>query len=368
MGISRKVLRWGAVGLLVLGGLFLMGSSATEGEQGDIRLISGNEYLVEDVFFGGAYFENAGTVDGSLYVASDSMLIGGTVNGNVIAAGTDVRISGHVTGDVFVAGQSVSVLGRVDGSVYMAGGTVTVEPAADILRGVYAAGNLVRLYGEIGRDALTASKELVVKGLIAGDLRYSAQNANIVAGSVRGLQIANEMPKEAQSAWNSTTGRIFDGLSFVFTSLIIWALLVFLFKETRVKAGLALRGNLASLFFYKGLLGIIAGGGLAIVLMLSYVGLPFGIMLALLLGIGLYLSSGVFVVVLADRLADRYGKWTGGNNILYVLALAVVLSMVKIIPYLGPFVGSLTLLGGFGLLLGSFFQKDAGDGEKNFIE
>src|SRR5207247_5456487 len=57
------------------------------------------------------------TIDDTLVVAADSVIVDGTINGDLIAAARQVTIRGTVKGSVFTAGQRVEIEGTVEGSI-----------------------------------------------------------------------------------------------------------------------------------------------------------------------------------------------------------------------------------------------------------
>lgn len=340
---------------LLWGGLFITGAGVSpSANEGEMRIIAANEVLEEDVFFGGIYFENNGVINGSLYVASEKALINGTVRGNLILASSDAVINAHVTGDVFLAAQGATFTGITDGSIFTAGETLDFQASTNVARSIYAAGSQVSLYGAVDRDVRIAAETMIIKGLVAGDLYYSAQNTNIVSGSVKGEQIVNKIPDEADQMANSTATKVFTTLSFIFSALVIWLLLNFVFKDTHRKIGELFPKEGRKVFFYYGAFGIFAAMVLGIVLLISFVGIPFGLILLLLVFSGLYLSSGVFVVALSDYLGKRFPRYGTGNNIFFVLAVGVLFSLLKLIPFIGVFVSLIGVTIGFGLMLGSF--------------
>lgn len=355
--------------MLLLVSLFSVGAAKTD----EVReIIPTGKVVDNNHFFTGDYFENNGTIDGSLFVSASEVLINGDVNENLfIASQNEVVINGHVKGDIFIAAaKKVSITGLVEGSVFVASKNVVLESRAEVARGLYAAGQDVNIYGVINRDAnIYASDTVLVKGVIIGDLQYNAgKTTNIVDGSVKGKTIVREVEKQdTQKFTETTTFRLFQTISFIFANLIIWFLFTFIFKETRLKSAKLLQSNRGRLFFLYGVVGLMATLAITVLFMISFIGIPFGLITLFLMLSGIYLSTGVFLVALSDIIGAKYQKYTTGNNILYVLVLSILVSLLRIIPVVGGIVTLFMVITGYGLIVGSFYHKGESEEEHSLI-
>ena len=107
-------------------------------------------------------------VNGDLYIAGNSVTIDGTVNGDVFAAGQIVHINGNVNGGVTIAGQAVTLNGNVTNGARIAGQTVSVS-------------------GNIGRDLMVASSDLIInKDAVIGKDLSTYSNTTVINGRVEG--------------------------------------------------------------------------------------------------------------------------------------------------------------------------------------
>ena len=89
-----------AIGVMLLAGAF-MGMKASAS-----ALFVANEN-------GTSVVKKGQTVDGSAYLAGNTVLVEGTVKGDVYCAGNSVRVEGTVDGDVLCAGNTVTIGGTV---------------------------------------------------------------------------------------------------------------------------------------------------------------------------------------------------------------------------------------------------------------
>lgn len=354
--------------ILLFASLLMVGAAKTDRLE---KIIPQGEVIEDTLFYSGDYFENNGTINGSLFVSAEDVLISGVVEGNIfIISQNEIVINGHIKGDVFIASpEKAIVVGRVDGSVFAFSKEVNIESRGEINKDVFIIGDSINIYGAVNRDAnIYYAGELLVKGIILGDLNYTARTTNIIGGSVLGETNVRQVgAKDADRFLDQTSSRLFSTISFIFTTLISWFLLSFVFKETKKKTASLLINKKNKLFFLYGLLGILGTIGISIVFFMTYIGIPFALILILLMVSAIYLSTGVFVIALSDYFGNKYPKFAGGNNIVYVVGLAVLYKIIQIIPYFGSLISLIIVILGFGLILGSFYHKEEVEEEHNLI-
>lgn len=353
----KKGWKWLLVLLLPLGWLVLAGAGSVPEDEPGIGIVEAGTVLEEDTFFRGVYFEHNGMTNGSLVVVAEKAIINGTVNGNLVFLGQELVLNATVSGDVFLGAVDAAVTGRTYGSVFAAADDLELQGSSETLRGLYAAGNRLSLYGAVNRDARMAARTLLVKGLIAGDLYYSAQNAQVASGSVKGSVHVDEIPKEAESVVQDITASLYSILSFLFSCLLIWFLLTFFFKDTGNRIRGAFPGQSLKILLYYGLFGIFASFLLGILLLLSAIGIPFGLILIFLTLSGMYLGSGISVAALGGWLVRRFPRLGGAGGIFAVLLVAVAASLLRMIPYAGVVLHGILGAYGYGLILWSFQGK-----------
>ena len=151
------------------------------------------------------------------------------------------------------------------------------------------------------------------------------------------------------------------------SALFVWLLLTFVFKETKSKTAGLFRNDWLKSFFLYGLLGMMASFVLSLVLMVSVIGLSFGVILLMVAVSGIYLGGSVFLVTLAGYLGEKFPKLALGNNILLVAGLALVVSILRMLPFIGGVVSFVVVVGGFGLILGSFLTRQGSSEEHSLI-
>ncbi len=111
------------------------------------------------------------TITNDLYIAGASVASSGSVEGDLSAAGGTVLVSGPVSQDVVVAGGTLTLLGDVGESIRAAGGTITVGSA--VSGDVVAAGKEIQIVGgSVGRDVVVFGNSLRIDSPVTGNVRF----------------------------------------------------------------------------------------------------------------------------------------------------------------------------------------------------
>ncbi|MFC3477784.1 bactofilin family protein [Halobacterium litoreum] len=285
-----------------------------------------------EAFAGTVVVDDTGTVEGDLTGAAGSIRVAGTVDGNVQAAAgsVDITDTGVVTGDVETGAGSFVLDGRVDGTVRVGAGSISLGENASV-------GGDFRYDGDLTRaDGATVGGELV-------------QDDSL------GLDVFPLLPQIA--------GWLFAVYTLLLTLAFGAILLVAFPGVSRTAADGAANRPLRTAGW--GLLAFLLAPLLAVVLFLSIVGIPLGL---------LWLFVYVFVLIAAFvwgayalgawglSLADYENKWAA----LVVGVLGV--ELLGRIPILGGFVDLAVLLLGLGAVALSFYawtkRRRGGDEEE----
>jgi cytoskeletal protein CcmA (bactofilin family) len=254
---------------------------------------------------------------GSASAATDHVVITGGVTvpagrtaGDVVVVDGTVRIAGHVTGDVISVSGPVRVTGRVDGDLIVVSDRAFLGSAARV----------------------------------GGDLRYGDERPVLARGASVGGKVSNEDWADAANGWGWVS-LIGWWLAVSVSTLVVGVLLVVLAPAALHAAERAVRERLGATVAWG--LGIAIGVPLlAVLALVTLVGIPFGIAL-LLAAIPVLLVAYVTSAwmlgrrVLRNRSTSRWAALFAGWAILRVLAL---------IPVVGALVGLVATVVGLGAL------------------
>jgi hypothetical protein len=234
----------------------------------------------------------------------------GETAGDVIVLDGTVRIAGHVTGDVVSVAGPVRVSGRVDGDL------IAVSDRAFL--------------GSAAR--------------VGGDLRYGDESPVLARGARVDGKVSNEDWDDSLNGWGWVSVLAW-WVAVSVSTLIVGVLLVWLAPGALYAAERAVQERLGATVGW-GVLIAIGVPVLAIVALVTLVGIPFGIAL-LLAAIPVLLvayATAAWIVgrrVLRNRSASLWAALFAGWGILRLLAL---------IPIAGELVGLAATVVGLGAL------------------
>lgn len=312
-------------------------------------------------------------------VAGDSVIAGGIVNiqadisGDVLVFGGKVNIYANVGGSVRVIGGTVSISGNVKGDVVVYGGTLEIARNSTVGGGILSAGGIVTIDGNVSGDVfgrvgffklkgwvnggadITADEVINISknAKIKGDLKYYSRNPAIIPAGVVGGKM--ERRGEGSGPFKAIVLGFFSVGYIVmkllnYLSLLLIGLLLFLFipHEIAKISEMMRRG------FWKhlglGFLVLTSGAAFSLVAAITVVGIPLSLIVAVGLGVGLYVTPiiiGLFLGNLILQHKPRSNVKTYG-----IMALGMfVYTLICMIPILGAVVSTVLLLAGFGTLI-----------------
>ncbi|MFM1654946.1 polymer-forming cytoskeletal protein [Brevibacillus sp. B_LB10_24] len=310
----------------------------SETHQGDL-MITGKRAVIE------------GTVEGDVYVFAESVQILGTVQGDVIAFTGDTLINGTVEGNVRAFTQRLTVNGTIGRNITVGSANLFIPDQANIKGSVYAFTDTVDLFGTIekefngwvhnlritgtigkGISALRADNiKMESSAAINGDLVYtSPQKALIEPGAkLAGQEKFTQYQPKKESGFNIP---IVSLLVSLLSTLLLWLIIRYLFPTALLRIQQGMDTNIGSQLGVGALL-LIGAPLFAIVLMVTLVGIPVAIALALSLGLLLYVSK-IFVGCWAGMRLARQFRWRLhplAAELIGILGIFILLQ----VPFLG---------------------------------
>jgi cytoskeletal protein CcmA (bactofilin family) len=246
---------------------------------------------------------------------------------HVVITGGVVVPAGQTAGDVIVLDGTVRIAGRVTGDVISVAGPVRVS-------------------GRVDGD-LTAVSDRAFLGSTArvgGDLRYGDESPVLAPGASVDGKVSNEDWADSASGWGWVSALAW-WLAVSVSTLIVGALLVWLAPRAVYAAERAARERLGATVGC----GVVIAIGvpvLAILALVTLVGIPFGValLLAAIPVLAVAYATAAWIVgrrVLRYRSASPWAALFAGWGILRVLAL---------IPVVGALVGLAATVAGLGAL------------------
>lgn len=311
--------------------LLLAGTAAAEDSTpGDSIRIGGSVHLLE-------------ATPGNLAAIGGSVSVDAPVAGALRAAGGSVRVgaSGAIERDASLAGGSIVVRGPIHGDLHAAGGRITID--APITGDAYVAGGSLSLGPEarIGGKVKFRGGEMHVDpaAVVTGGTHHNSSRSHRIEGSEH----------------SPATHGVFWTLGLAALAALLAA--AFPGSSQHLAQELRERPWHTSLL---GLLVLTAVPLAALLLMVTIIGIPLGL-LAIVLYAALLLVGYVWIaVVVGGLLLDRFNAetaalvaWRVGAAVLAMVSLAILVR----VPFLGGFVKFVALLAGVGMITAAVLRR-----------
>jgi cytoskeletal protein CcmA (bactofilin family) len=328
--------------------------------------VPASETVNSSLFASGRAVDIAGTVDGDVFCAGQNVTISGTVKGDVICAGQNITVSGTVEGDVRLAGQTVTIGGQVAQNASVATSAFSLEGRAKIGGDLSAAGSDLILNGEVGRDASLAGATATLNNRIGRNVNASVNDIRLRGQATVGGGLFYTSPKDAELAEGSQVAGetrrtessqkkgafeapFVTGMGFVvylIISLLLLSLALLLLFPTALRAvtDVALASPLKVLL--TGFVASLAAPVLIVILMVTVLGIPLALLLAVIWLLILFLAGPAFSYYVGRSILK------GQYSPFIVMALgALVVLVLLFVPILGAFVWLVTIWMGVGMIL-----------------
>ncbi|MDZ4226017.1 MAG: polymer-forming cytoskeletal protein, partial [Patescibacteria group bacterium] len=355
----------GGVALLLALPLFAFAATFHVGEQ--VNLAPG-ETVNDDLYATGGTVTSAARIGGDLYAGGGTILVSGPIGADLTVGGGSITITGDIGDDLRAGGGTIVVQGNVQGDVLIGGGQVHLA-GSRIGGDVHIGGGVVRIDAAVGKDVKISGGEVYLnapvmgnveveadkltlgpKARVAGNLTYSSPREAVLesGATVLGETIFNEQV-------NRMSGRglllaIFSAVALAFLLMLVVGAFIFVFFFKRYATevvGNAFGSPLLELG--RGLLVFVAMPVISVLLLITIIGIPFGL-LGLLLYAALVIFSWLMTPVLIGSLVYHY-LYKGE----YQVSWKTVLIGVTVFFVMGfvPIAGGLLQFGFMLLSLGS---------------
>ncbi len=366
----KKFFKWWAILPLLALLVLLPASSALAADLKceDTIIIASGDVIDDDLYLAAQKIVINGTVNGDVMCIGDTT-VNGIINGSLTAVGSTMVIDGEVTHAVRVAGGNVDIRGKVGKDVMVAGTSIDIQKTAQIGRDLVFASEKIRVDALIedgikgyGTTADLASQvkgnvDVEVKNLtiestadIQGNLIYNSKNeVELIPGAHIGGATTHNIPETRQPVI-PTAAKVWFRVVAFFMTLITGGLIILLApKRAAAVAASIKRKPLLSLGW--GALIFCATPIAAFIAFVTVIGIPVSVIGIILYVLALYLSQVAVGLFLGYWILGYFSKVNSRGMLLGAFALGfVILSLVTLIPYVGPFLCFATALFGIGAM------------------
>ena len=347
--MKKKLLNIILVLVLLLG--INVNAKTTEGFYADESLTL-NKEIGTTTFAAGNNVNVSSKIDGISFIAGNNVTLSGN-HDYLFTAGNNIVATEITTKDAFIAGNVIKINACNIRDLYVAGETVTID--SNIGRNIYAGGNKVIINGTIegnvtlGAEEIVIGKETVIKGTLKYpedskiDLQEGSKVESIEKYEVEDINVE-------VSAVSIIQERIISFVSILLIALILLALNKDVFKkiaELEKSASFILKNTCIG-FGYLLLIPIVA-----IIALITVIGIPLSIISLLIYGIMIYLS----VIATSYYLGNWILKDKINNEYLLLTVSLLAIYILKLIPIIGGLVSFISLCLGLSIYINLIISK-----------
>lgn len=316
---------------------------------GDALTIGAGEVVEDDVYLFGDVVTINGLVKGDAIVFCREAIIDGTIEGSLLVFAETIRIDGEILGTARGGANSIFFSGTTSRDLMMAANTLSVS--GKVGQDLFGAGNSITVTGSIGRDVLASMNRLVIdapvggninaytsdlvfgpRAIVNGAITYTSSNeASIDDDAVISGQVKRLDPPAEQAF--SSPGRSIWSFIRPILSLLALALLMILLFPGLTKGTAGMIGEKTGQSAGYGALIVFGAPLAALVLLITIIGIPIGL-LSMVLYLALLYIARVFAgyylasVFFKGIKKELHPVWVALSGV-FVLALLIQ------IPYLG---------------------------------
>lgn len=338
-------------------------------------------------------------VSGDLITAGCSVDVDAPVAGDAVAAGGRLRIAAPVSQNVYAAGGRLEIDAAVGRNLRIAGGQVELGPKAAVAGNVTAAGGQVVLHGPVKGAVSLNGGQVTIDAQVDGDVESNAghlklgPNARIggtlryrsnedlerdpaaqVSGAVEQLPLPGRRGASGAGAGGAGGARehqrehtrdgergVGPGVFWTLGLMVLAAALVTALPVSSRRVADAWRTRFGWSLLW-GFIALVCIPVAVLILLVSLVGIPIGLLVALLYGALLllgYAASGIALgqwglVRWRAEALERPGWRIGG-----ALAALLLLAVLGRVPFFGGFVALLAVIAGIGAIVQVLAMRQA---------
>ena len=366
--------------IIVITTLLMLFSATTvlafDARSDDTINIPEEEITNDDLYAGANVITIDGTINGDVWAAARTISIGGLVDNSVMAIAQTIDISGDIGHTVRVVGETVSISGDIAGDLFIAGNKITIADNAHIKGDLLLGGGVILVNGIVDGDIKGGGGEITIGNKVGGDINLEVSELTILStANIKGnLTYIGENRAEVQSGAQIngiTTHKLSEAkedqpdsfflalLSSIkmkligFLMALLAGLLIILIAPKRLASIAESISSRPGPSVGWGALLLFATPIAAVVICITIIGLPVGLITLALWGIAIYLAQIPVGLFLGQWIISHFRDVEDNRGIM-IGALAtglIILKLLSLIPHLGFFVGLAIVLFGLGSVI-----------------
>ncbi|RJQ29030.1 hypothetical protein C4565_02775 [Candidatus Parcubacteria bacterium] len=327
---------------------------AAEFRAGQQSSLTPQEKIAENLYMVGGTVTSAGAAEKDVLIAGGTVLVSGPIAEDLSVVGGNITILSQVSGDVRVGGGNITISGDIGGDVLIGGGQIILA-SKSIGGDVAMAGGTVRIDSQVKGNVKIAGGEIYINAPIDGNVNIKAEKLTLGSGAdIKGNLVYEAMKPASMESGAKVQGKttfteiknkakksgVVGFLTFAlfakFLMLLVTALLVGLIfrKYSKELVEQAVSNPLKELG--RGIITIIVLPVLSIILLVTIIGIPLGI-LGLLSFIMLFIYGGIVTPIFLGSLVYKWISKKSEYTINWktILLGVIIYLLLGLIPFLG---------------------------------
>lgn len=355
---------------------------AFDARSDDTVHITDGEVINDDLYTGANIITIDGTINGDVWAAARIISIGGLVDDSVMAIAQTINISGDIGHAVRVVGETVNISGNIAGDLFVAGNKITIADNVHIKGDLLFSAGAIHINGIVDGDIKGGGGEITIGGKVGGDINLEVSELTILStadinGSLTyigedraviqtGAQIngitTHKLPEAKEDQSETFLLALFSSIKTKFIGLLmalLAGLLIILIAPKRLASLAESISSRPGPSAGWGALMLFVTPIAAVVICITIVGLPVGLIALALWGIAIYLAQIPVGLFLGQWIISHFRDIEDTRGIM-IGALAIgliILKLLSLIPYLGFFIGLAVILFGLGSVIAAIRRQ-----------
>ncbi|OGI46568.1 hypothetical protein A2121_02890 [Candidatus Nomurabacteria bacterium GWB1_40_6] len=348
----KNFLKYGVIVLMLILPIISFSAEFKGGEQVSTGK---SENIVNDLYMAGGSVISAGNIKGDLITAGGNIIISGDIEEDLIVGGGNINILSNIGDDVRAGGGTVILAGEVKGDVLLGGGQITIS-GSGVGGDVAIAGGVVNIDAPVAGDAFIAGGNIYINSLIKGDVKIEAEKITLGSNAV----ISGNLTYKSKTEIIKEEGAVVKGVveftpitkdivstklfvAAIFSAILLWKFLTLLVcalvvglalkRFNREIVALATRRPLYELG--RGVLVMIAVPVVSIILFMTLVGIPFGILGMLGFVITMIFAWILMPIVVGSVIYRYFSKKELEVSWKTILLGVLLVTILGVIPFIG---------------------------------
>ncbi len=307
--------------------------------------------VLGDIYSAGRKIDIKDNVEGDVIALGEIIdITSDEVNGNIRSGAQTLNINSKNIKNITSFGQNINIEEKTTAkAIYVSAENINFKGSCE---GFYATGDTIIINGKVNGDVNVTCDELIIadNGDITGDIEvYSPKdpivNSNVTMDDIQYTKIENSTSENELKAFVG-----FGTIISILASLIIGLLLYSLFKKFFINSDdLLIKEPLPIVL--GGMASFILAPIVSLLLFLTVIALPLGVISLIMYFIVVYLSPVIMGIILGRLILKNK------NPYLQLLIGILVIRILTLLPIIGGFVWVVSGMITQGLIVYAFYQS-----------